>query len=223
MPIYKKNGKAVLFVHIPKSAGTTVDHIFLSNGWKVTFQDGGGRADTILRHMKCSFQHFHASLLTQMINPHSFDAVFTILRNPLSRLKSEYRWRMEHGSGPQIEFNTWVTRMFRAYYRNRFVLDNHIRPQGQFILPGAQITALENGLEHTMTGLSHILGESFVYDPNTRRNTSERCKAEIPTSAMTTWLIRRFYARDFALHRRALRPDIAQSTEVEGQWTGTGT
>jgi hypothetical protein len=95
MPIYKKNGKAVLFVHIPKSAGTTVDHIFLSNGWQVTFQDGGGRADTILRHMKCSFQHFHAALLTQIINPNSFDAVFTILRDPMTRLQSEYRWRMD--------------------------------------------------------------------------------------------------------------------------------
>ncbi|WIY23424.1 sulfotransferase family 2 domain-containing protein [Parasedimentitalea psychrophila] len=204
MPIYKKNGKAVLFVHIPKSAGTTVDHIFLSNGWQVTFQDGGGRADTILRHLKCSFQHFHATLLTQMINPNSFDAVFTILRDPISRLQSEYRWRMEHGSGPQMEFNAWVTRMFRAYYRNRFVLDNHIRPQRQFILPGAQITALENGLEHTISGLSARLGEQLQYDPNSRRNTSKRGAAEISTSAMTAWLIRRFYARDFALHRRAL-------------------
>ena len=204
MPIYKKNGKAVLFVHIPKSAGTTVDHVFLSNGWQVTFQDGGGRADTILRHLKCSFQHFHATLLTQMINPNSFDAVFTILRDPISRLQSEYRWRMEHGSGPQMEFNAWVTRMFRAYYRNRFVLDNHIRPQRQFILPGAQITALENGLEHTISGLSAQLGEQLHFDPNSRRNTSKRGVGEIPTSAMTAWLIRRVYARDFALHRRAL-------------------
>lgn len=204
MPIYKKNGKAVLFVHVPKSAGTTVDHIFLANGWKVTFQDGGGRSDTILRHMKCSFQHFHAALLTQLLNPNSFDAVFTILRDPMSRLQSEYRWRMEHGSGPQIEFNTWVTRMFRAYYRNRFVLDNHIRPQGHFVLPGAQVTALENGLVQTMSRLSNTLGEPLHFDPNTRRNRSERQVDEIPISRMTSWLIRRFYARDFTLHHRAL-------------------
>ena len=122
----------------------------------------------------------------------------------MSRLQSEYRWRMEHGSGPQIEFNAWVTRMFRAYYRNRFVLDNHIRPQGQFILPGAQITALESGLEQTMEGLSRTLGEPFKYNPDTRRNTSERSEVEIPTSALTKWLIRRIYARDYTLHHQAI-------------------
>ena len=117
--------------------------------------------------MKCSFQHFHAALLTQIINPNSFDAVFTILRDPMSRLQSEYRWRMEHGSG-------------------------------------AQITARESGLEQTMDGLSRTLGEPFKYNPDTRRNTSERSEVEIPTSALTKWLIRRFYARDYTLHHQAI-------------------
>jgi hypothetical protein len=201
MPIYKKDGKAVLFVHVPKVGGTTIDHIFRSNGWLVTFQDGGGQPDTILRHLKCSFQHFHADLLTQFLNPDSFDAVFTVLRDPLARLQSEYLWRRQHAQQPVSDFNTWTKEMFSRYRFNRFLLDNHIRPQCEFILPGAQVTVLEAGLARVFEKLSETLNMPFRYD-ETRVHNASISEAEIEISARTVRRIRRFYARDFRLHNR---------------------
>lgn len=201
MPIYKKDGKAVLFVHVPKVGGTTIDHIFRSNGWLVTFQDGGGRPETILRHLKCSFQHFHADLLNRFLNPDSFDAVFTVLRDPVARLQSEYRWRRQHGKQPVADFDSWVSEIFRSYRRNPFVLDNHIRPQSQFLLPGAQVSVLEDGLAHTMDRLAARLNMPFRYDPARVQNASAP-DAGMEMSRRTAWRVRRFYARDFALHRQ---------------------
>ncbi|SER05124.1 hypothetical protein SAMN04488092_12217 [Thalassovita taeanensis] len=42
MPIYMKDGKSALFIHIPKAAGTSIDHAFLRQG-----ENAGG----ILHHV----------------------------------------------------------------------------------------------------------------------------------------------------------------------------
>lgn len=203
MPIYKKDGKAVLFVHIPKVGGTTIDHVFLSNGWIVAFQDGGGRPDTILRHLRCSLQHFHADLLQQVMRIDSFDAVFTVLRDPVDRLISEYHWRRQHA--PQItgDFEPWVNQVLTTYRKAPFVLDNHIRPQSQFVLPGAQVTAIESGLGRIFDPLERHLSMRFRYEETRVRNASDR-STPVQMTPRLERRIRRFYAADIKLHRRIL-------------------
>ncbi|MEY8842036.1 sulfotransferase family 2 domain-containing protein [Cribrihabitans sp. XS_ASV171] len=200
MPIYKNGGRSVLFIHIPKTAGTAIDHAFLRAGWQVAFQDGGGKPDTILRHLRCSFQHFHAALLREMMVLASFDAIFTVMREPMARLQSEYRWRRAQAAQPLPPFDVWTNRMLDAYQGNSFVMDNHIRPQEQFILPQAQVTPLEKGLTHTMDQLSGKLGVEIPIHDGAQVNTSPDDQ-NLQLSEATRSRVTRFYGKDIALHR----------------------
>ncbi len=200
MPIYMKGGKSVLFIHIPKTAGTAVDHAFLSAGWQVSFQEGGGQPGSIFRHLRCSFQHFHAALLREMMLLSSFDAIFTVMREPMARLRSEYRWRRAQSEQPLPQFDVWVNRMLDAYQRNSFVMDNHIRPQEQFILPQAQVTALEKGLDHTLAQLSKKLEVEIPLQDAAQVNTSPPAP-DLDLSKTTRSRVTRFYGKDIALHR----------------------
>lgn len=200
MPIYMKDGKSVLFIHIPKAAGTSIDHAFLRQGWHVGFQDGGGKPDSVLRHLRCSPQHFHAALLREMMVLSSFDAIFTVLRDPMDRLQSEYRWRRQHTPHSLPAFDTWVNQVFDRYQVDSFVLDNHIRPQEQFVLPQAQVTALERGVAHTLNKLSETLGVPLPVGHDPIVNASPRDDG-LEISAATRARIQTFYAKDFALHK----------------------
>lgn len=43
MPLFHKNNKRILFIHIPKAGGTSIEQFFKRNGWEMEFYDGGGK------------------------------------------------------------------------------------------------------------------------------------------------------------------------------------
>ena len=65
-----------------------------------------------------------------------FDYGFAMTREPIARAISEYRFRAgrRYSRGQRIPaFPAWWVRTRRAYDKNPFVLDNHIRPQVEFL------------------------------------------------------------------------------------------
>lgn len=79
MPLHRIGDKIVLFVHIPKTGGSTME------AW---LHDLGPRA---LRYPKKGEglltppQHFHAALLERIVPPEFYDDAFCIVRDPLDR------------------------------------------------------------------------------------------------------------------------------------------
>ena len=76
-----------------------------------------------------------------------------MVRNPYSRLASEYRFVSGRvgGSPQQFDIDRWVNLVFDKYLEDPFVLCNHIRPQLDFVAPGkTRIFKLENGIESMM-------------------------------------------------------------------------
>lgn len=59
----------------------------------------------------------------------SFDVVFTVIRDPMVRLQSEYLWWRAHSLLPLPDFDVWVNQMFDTYALDPFMMNNHIRPQ----------------------------------------------------------------------------------------------
>ncbi|WP_353180665.1 sulfotransferase family 2 domain-containing protein [Salinisphaera sp. T5B8] len=137
MPIFTKGNKSVLFIHIPKSAGSSVEKIAAYAGWTESFSIRG-RSLREIPYCRASFQHLHAAPLGELFRFDKFDAVFTIVRNPFDRVKSEYYWQRVQGL-THLSVAEWVGDRFSRYQDNPFLCDNHIRPQIEFVPNGVHV------------------------------------------------------------------------------------
>ena len=170
MPLFTKEKKRALFVHIPKTAGTSIESAFLDAGYNREFMNRPGKGDGP-DHKPCNPQHWQMSLIVKNIYPvlvgkNFFE--FAIIRNPFTRLISEMMWRnkgrndFENDSFYEF-FDKYVVDGIKAYLDNErvyketphkfeggglsFYQDNHWRPQVDFVGPKTVIFKYEN-LEH---------------------------------------------------------------------------
>tara|TARA_B100000963_G_scaffold77671_1_gene65755 strand:- start:12581 stop:13276 length:696 start_codon:yes stop_codon:yes gene_type:complete len=157
MPLFHNGDDLVLFVHIPKCGGTAVENSFKNSNWDIGYLN----EPKITRYNEtpCNPQHFHAELIEELIMPteHCTDQ-FTIVRNPYTRLISEFIWqtgRMYHvqqrgfDSDFYLDLEQFTIQRLRSYKTNEvqyrmdtkgflekkqsFVFDNHMRPQHHYI------------------------------------------------------------------------------------------
>lgn len=131
MPVFSKGDKNILFLHIPKSAGSTIEKMGAELGWSESFSIRG-KALREIRYCKASLQHLHAEPLELLLNMDEFDSIFTVVRNPFSRLKSEYYWQRAQRI-TDLGVDEWIADTFEKYSSNSYVYDNHIRPQVEFL------------------------------------------------------------------------------------------
>lgn len=145
MPIFSKDNKTILFLHIPKAAGSSVENIGSSLGWRESFSIRGKTLED-LKYFKASLQHLHAEPLEILLNFDEFDSIFTVVRNPFARFKSEYYWQRAQRI-TDLGVDEWIAETFEKYCHNSYIYDNHIRPQVEF-LPDSkklQVFKLEEG------------------------------------------------------------------------------
>lgn len=145
MPIFSKKSKNVLFIHIPKSAGSSIERIGRDLGWTESFSIRGKSLDQI-SYCRASYQHLHADVLEYLFDLEDFESVFTVVRHPFERLKSEYYWQLQQGL-TSLPAANWINHTFDSYLSNEFLFDNHIRPQVEFIpeLEKMKVFKLEEG------------------------------------------------------------------------------
>ncbi|MGX9365641.1 sulfotransferase family 2 domain-containing protein [Desulfoplanes sp. PS50] len=145
MPVFSKNNKNILFIHIPKSAGSSIEQFGVDSGWIESFSVQG-KSLRELKFYKCTPQHLHNEPLQYIFNLHEFDSIFTVVRNPFSRLKSEYYWQYSKKI-TALDVDEWVAHTFDQYEHNSYCHDNHIRPQVEFIptCKKVEIFKLEEG------------------------------------------------------------------------------
>tara|TARA_Y100000004_G_scaffold3328_1_gene3934 strand:+ start:365 stop:961 length:597 start_codon:yes stop_codon:yes gene_type:complete len=129
MPVFTKEDKRILYVHVPKTAGSSVLKLFKENGYEVSFFDDG--AVNPYKGL-CSDQHIHAEHIKEEFDLSDFSFIFSIFRNPVQRLISEYTWRCGKGGQRYPSLKYWVELIFDLYEQNNYINDNHIRPQSEF-------------------------------------------------------------------------------------------
>lgn len=157
MPAYRIRNKNVLFIHVPKTGGTTVES-FLETHGKSSLHNQGGK---LLKPISNSFltrslplQHFHAELLVAMFAPDFFDYTFMIVRDPLERMKSEYRHSRALGRlDTRLNFEWWVRLMLGLTALAPNLRNNHFRPQSQYKCFNAEVFQLEDGMEHILASV----------------------------------------------------------------------
>ncbi len=201
MPVFVKGDKRVLFVHVPKTGGSTVERVFRDSGWSTYLRTTLKTEPELFPLRRCSPQHLHAAPLRQLLRVGSFDLVLMLVRDPLARFRSEYTHGLTDTSRlEETAVEEWADRMFARYRRNPFVRDNHLRPQWEFLLPGAEVHRLEGGLEQVLRDLDSRHGLGLVEEvPHAmdRRAKSGFSSAEVPLSRSLEQRVREWYAEDF--------------------------
>jgi hypothetical protein len=199
MPIFTKDDLSVLFIHVPKTAGTSVEQAFLAQGYAMSERLGGpyGKRPPGERQSGCSPQHMHAALLEERLGDRSFEQIFCIVRHPLRRFESEYRFRAAAGHRlAQEGIDRFAEQaLWRFEKANPFVLDNHIRPQAEFPWRDCRVFRLEDGLDAALAQISEALPEPLT-PPGARAMRSAPAREEAMSPA-TEARLRAFYRTDF--------------------------
>lgn len=148
MPAISINGAKVLFVHIPKTGGYTID-VFMKN---LSQEFGDGKLDLFSTQRavcaKCTPQHYTREIIELLLDVDSFDAIFSVTRNPLQKLVSEFKWRVHLGDqSTEPGFSEWYAKWRMQYKVDKYIKDNHFRHQTHFLMDQSKIFKFEDGLD----------------------------------------------------------------------------
>ena len=198
MPLFTKGDRRILFVHVPKTGGTSVEAMFELAGWTRTLYEIEPRN---LEPLVCSPQHWHAPILEAIVDQRAVEATFMVARDPLARFRSEYSFHVrDPGLGRAECVDAWAETVFTMYEKDPFLLDNHLRPQAEFILPQASVYRLEAGLDLIAQDLEDNLhlglppGALHLYDSAVDGGLKSR---DVEISDDLEALLRQVYAIDY--------------------------
>ena len=138
MPIFSKiiEGKKhqILFVHIPKSGGTTINEFFKFINYKSYFEPN----KFFKKQLKIPPQHYNYKILDSLLNLNKFSFSFTVVRNPFDKLISSYLWSLKYSSvfnKKFYSFEEWFDITLSNFKRNENFMANHIIQQVKFVGP----------------------------------------------------------------------------------------
>lgn len=201
MPVFLKNGRAGLFIHVPKTGGTSIEDHFVNNNWQVSFRDETDGCGTLNSFQMSSPQHMEANRLSRLFRLERFDFIFMVVREPISRFRSEYLMRNENHALPDATVvEAWSDEAFSACAVDPFAFDNHLRPQNEFAVSLAVVYRFEDGIRSILDNLD------LRYDLNLEGEIPERNagatlrgdrSAEIPISPTLARRLRRYYSDDY--------------------------
>jgi len=197
VPVFVKDDVRVLFVHVPKTGGSAIEDAFRDDGWDVHFLDRTSRRNPVSRLRRCSPQHMHAALLEEVLRVGDMTATVMVVREPLARFRSEYLWR--HRSAPELDAATvedWGRRLLGRYADDPYLRDNHVRPQAEFLLPGAGVHRYEDGLQAAVDDVARQVGQPPPTVPGPPVADGPSSSDVVLTPALESEL-RDFYAADF--------------------------
>ena len=199
MPIFYNKDSSVLFVHIPKCGGTSLELAIQKSGYSIALLDSGIKSETF-KFWKCSPQHFHYKMLNSFVNVESIKFKFAIVRNPYDRIISEYVMRNKNVNiDKRPNMSSWIKNIFSRFKKNNYILDNHIRPQVDFIHRDMHIYKLEDGLSQLYLALETA---NFYIDKNKISHVKHYSSVglvpkDIHLSEDDKYLIYEFYKEDF--------------------------
>ena len=175
MPIFTSpcKNKNILFLHIPKCGGSSVEDFFKLNGFTIDFFSPNTKS--YIKHFKCTPQHMHSSMLEEIFKLKSFDYIFAIVRNPIKRIISEYLWQVSLPIA-QNGIDDWYKKVRKLYKINNFYADNHLRPASEFIIQNTNIFKLEKGLDLAIDSINRCLDLDLQSKDIRNKNSSTKIK-----------------------------------------------
>jgi Sulfotransferase family len=221
MPFVNHAGRNILFIHVPRTGGTTVEEWLRSLGDLRLF------SYSLPPHSKITPQHLRMNDIEELLGENYFDYAFAFVRNPFERIASEFRLRcklMREGVWKGTpRFSTWLENQLDAYRKNPFHLDNHLRPQWEFVSSRVRVFRYEDGLHE---GLAHVAQEIGVKAPDALGHALSSQDAGVTAAfeSADAERVLEVYARDFErfVYPKAVPPALATNAhraEAPGRQT----
>lgn len=200
-----------------------MEMLFQQNGWRIGYQDLNIKGKSFNHVRICSPQHMHSKMLQQQLLTHKFDGMFMTTRHPYERFCSEYCYSNKSNCDTSAEaIENWARKIFKAYSKDNFILDNHIRPQHEFYVPGTKIYKLEMGFKKIVQDLSRKYKIELAYQgihEMSCKKESGFCSGDVKLNDTVKSMLNVHYRRDFQLFGYA--PDlIADATDTSGGGLG---
>lgn len=155
MPIFnhEKLGR-VLFIHIPKTGGSSVERMLIDAGYeldKLNFWDG------------TNFQHAIPAVYNTWGN---FHYKFTVVREPMERFCSAIGYRgYDKNHANQAGINA-----INGYYKHATHMNNHIRPQVDFLSNDVDIYHLEDNFLEKIARKLDIVVQEYPHENAKKQN-----------------------------------------------------
>jgi hypothetical protein len=191
MPFFERQGILFLFIHIPKTGGTSIEAHFQKYS-RMFFYNGIRPVPPII---KVSPQHWPILTIRSIFGDDFCKESFTIVRNPFKRLESEYHFQRKYIWSGLSSFDVWLKRSLEICRDDRFHADNHLRPQVEFIDSTVRVYRYENGLESIKANIEFLMG--FQSDQQLPKMLSFEKSTTIEWSKESIELVQKFYADDF--------------------------
>ena len=161
MPFVRAQPGLIYFAHVPKCGGTSVEHYLRGRFGKLALHDGRFlMRPPAQRWSKSSPQHIPVADLEQLIPVELFALSFAVVRHPVERMVSLFRYQRDIARriGPEAAFSRWLELLPGRLEERPYYLDNHPRPMSDFVPEGAQVFHLEDGLDRVAAWLDAIPG-----------------------------------------------------------------
>lgn len=177
------NTRKILFIHIPKTGGTTVEWMI-----RPAHADSDEPDYSTLRGWDEKYGWLDHLTRQQVNELYSYDElrdylVFTVVRNPWDRLVSEFHWKRAT-SGLRLPFHEYVRRLhggeveeLQKHYKAPTAFRQHMRSQASYCFdgeggPGMRILRYES-FEHDVVGLLRTVGIRSKTLPRLRASVHE--------------------------------------------------
>lgn len=202
MPFIQHAGRTLLYLHVPKTGGGTVE------AWMKTIAPLRFHSVGVPAALRATPQHFRMADFRSLFGEGYFDHVVMTVRNPYDRIASEYRMRAVLGGKGFWKafpsFSMWLEQSLADARKNPFHLDNHLRPQWEFHGNRVKVLRYEDGLPAVVAHMAGLLG---VTPPDTLPRVHDTSEAGIEVAWDTVDILRvnAFYGQDFEVFGYPLR------------------
>jgi len=162
MPIIRIGAKLIYFAHVPRCAGSSIEDYLGARFGQLGFLDRSFLSIPVAgRWNQCSPQHIDVRSLMRLLPAALFDAIFAVVRHPVDRIVSVYRFQRDiAGLIPaDTGFGDWLAELESQYEKDPFCYDNHAQPATNLIPErNAKIFRLEDGLAPVVDWLDELAG-----------------------------------------------------------------
>lgn len=165
MTVFRKEQQHVYFAHIPKTGGTTIEQLFVKNGYEMAFFDGG-KGKSYLNILQNSPQHMDRKQYETIFKMSRFDFSFACVRHPLARFKSEMGMRMRNkiNGNDEKRNSDFAFKLIDDYIADINSFDGHLKPQVDYVSRGMRVFKLEDGMNALIAELNSSYKLTLEYD-----------------------------------------------------------
>jgi hypothetical protein len=183
MPLASWNGHTIFFAHVPKTGGSSVEDYLISRFGPLSIIDTNKRRGVQGTGMIVPATHLAAVDLAELL-PHTLTYSFAVVRDPMQRMMSEFRYQSGVSRMSRLGFSPWLQVMLTAARSEPRLYENHIRPQSDLVPVDAEVFRLEDGFDALITRLDEKTGSNTpnltVPHLNTRtKNPIDLCRADV--------------------------------------------